>query len=114
MADPGLAPAERVFFEIYAQALYGRPWTAAFRDTVIAAWTRPIEEGLVKHGFSEAEARRRARLGLAATRGLLMDLLITGDRELLDEAADLFAHLITMAAPRLSTDTDLHSRVESS
>lgn len=96
VADPALAPAERLFFEIYAQALYGRPWTESFRTSVIAAWTGPIEELFRQLGFSADEARRRTRLGLATTRGLLLDLLITGDRELLDEAADLFGVLLTM------------------
>ncbi|MEU8298999.1 TetR/AcrR family transcriptional regulator [Micromonospora sp. NPDC048909] len=99
LADPALASAERLFFEIYAQALYDRSWTKSFRTSVIAAWTGPVEEMFVQLGFEPAEARRRARLGLAATRGLLLDLLITGDRDLLDAAAELFAQLIT--APRI-------------
>ncbi|MEV4201295.1 TetR/AcrR family transcriptional regulator [Micromonospora globbae] len=98
LADPALAPAERLFFEIYAHALHGRSWTGPFRASVVAAWTGPVEELFVRLGFDETEARWRARLGLAATRGLLLDLLVTGDRELLDAAADLFARLVT--APR--------------
>ena len=47
VADPALAPAERLFFEIYVQALYGRAWTESFRASVIAAWIAPIEEALV-------------------------------------------------------------------
>lgn len=96
LADPALAPAERLFFEIYAQALYGRAWTESFRASVIAAWTAPLEDLFRQQGFSEAEARSRTRLGLATTRGLLLDLLITGEREILDEASDLFAQLLTM------------------
>ena len=38
ISDPSLAPAERLFFEVYAHALRGRPWTDTFRSTVIAAW----------------------------------------------------------------------------
>ncbi|HEX5598981.1 MAG TPA: TetR/AcrR family transcriptional regulator [Micromonosporaceae bacterium] len=99
LADPALAPAERLFFEIYAQALFGQPWTQSFRASVIEAWTRPIEEQFVRQGFTPAEARRRTRLALAAIRGLLLDLLITGDRQILDEAAELFAHLLTSPDP---------------
>jgi AcrR family transcriptional regulator len=98
LADPSLAPAERLFFEVYSHALFGRAWTESFRASVIAAWTQPIEEAFVGLGFTPAEARRRTRLGLAATRGLLLDLLITGDRDLLDEASDLFNDLITRPA----------------
>ncbi|MFD2762890.1 TetR/AcrR family transcriptional regulator [Micromonospora eburnea] len=99
LADPELAPAERLFFEIYAHALFGRSWTAPFRASVIAAWAGPVEELFVRLGFDPADARRRARLGLAATRGLLLDLLITGERDVLDDAADLFAHLVTAPDP---------------
>ncbi|MER7443715.1 TetR/AcrR family transcriptional regulator [Micromonospora avicenniae] len=99
LADPELAPAERLFFEIYVHALYDRSWAEPFRASVIAAWTGPVEELFVRLGFDDAEARRRARLGLAATRGLLLDLLITGDRETLDAAAELFARIITSPPP---------------
>jgi AcrR family transcriptional regulator len=93
LSDPALAPAERLFFEIYSHALYGRSWTAQFRATVVSAWMEPLVELLVRSGYPEQEARHRARLGVAATRGLLMDLLLTGDREAVDAAADLMARL---------------------
>jgi AcrR family transcriptional regulator len=93
LSDPALAPAERLFFEIYSHALYGRSWTARFRETVVSAWVEPVADLLVRHGYPQQEARRRARLGLAATRGLLLDLLLTGDREDVDAAADLLARL---------------------
>jgi AcrR family transcriptional regulator len=93
LSDPALAPAERLFFEIYSHALYGRSWTAQFRATVVSAWMQPLVELLVRSGYPEQEARQRARLGMAATRGLLMDLLLTGDRQDVDAAADLMARL---------------------
>jgi AcrR family transcriptional regulator len=109
LTDPALAGAERLFFEVYAQALYGREWTESFRATVISAWAGPIEELFVHYGFSREEARARARLGIAATRGLLLDLLLTGDTEVLDEAAELLGGLLarpTVSAtpPRSPTD----------
>ncbi|MGC4890495.1 TetR/AcrR family transcriptional regulator [Micromonospora sp. DT227] len=99
LADPALAPAERLFFEIYAHALFEKSWTDSFRTSVIAAWARPVEELFTHFGWDGPEARRRARLSLAATRGLLLDLLITGDRDVLDAAAELFAHLVTARPP---------------
>jgi AcrR family transcriptional regulator len=93
LSDPALAPAERLFFEIYSHALYGRSWTVQFRETVVSAWVEPLVELLIRHGYPEQEARQRARLGMAATRGLLMDLLLTGDRQAVDAAADLMARL---------------------
>ena len=93
LTDPSLAGAERLFFEIYVQALYGREWTESFRATVISAWAGPIEELFVHYGFSQEEARARARLGIAATRGLLLDLLLTGEREAVEAAAELLGGL---------------------
>lgn len=94
ISDPALAPAARLFFEIYAHALYDRPWTARFRASVITAWIQPLVDVLVQYGYSPGDAERRARLGIAAARGLLLDLLITGDREAVDAASDLFNRLI--------------------
>jgi AcrR family transcriptional regulator len=100
VSDPALAPAERLFFEVYAQALYGREWTAAFRESVIAAWQAPMVELLVARGFTAEQAAHRVRLGIAATRGLLLDLLITGDRSTVDGAAEVLAHVMAAGPPR--------------
>ncbi|SCG66439.1 TetR/AcrR family transcriptional regulator [Micromonospora halophytica] len=94
VSDPTLAPATRLFFEIYSHAIYRRPWTDSFRATVVDAWAEPLAELLVQRGFDPAEARQRARLGLAATRGLILDLLVTGEREILDAAGDLLSELL--------------------
>jgi len=95
ISDPSLAPAERLFFEVYAHALRGRPWTDTFRSTVIAAWEQALSELFTSHGFAPDDARSRARLALAVARGLLLDLLITGDRDVLDDARELFAPIMT-------------------
>jgi AcrR family transcriptional regulator len=100
LADPALAPAERLFFEIYANALYGRPWTQSLRASVIEAWTGPVEEMFRSLGFAPDEAAVRTRIALALTRGLLLDLLLTGDRPVLDEAAELFGQLLVHKIPR--------------
>ena len=94
LADPQLAPAERLFFEIYADAVLDRPWTASFRESIISAWDDPVSGLFERWGFSPAEARARARLSLATTRGLLLDLLLTGDVDRLTASSDLFSELI--------------------
>ena len=103
LADPQLADAERLFFEIYADALHGRSWTPSFRESVITATDEPVAALFERLGFGPEQARARSRLAIAATRGLLLDLLLTGDREPLVRAADLFAELIlkpsTTSAP---------------
>ena len=100
VSDPGAADAERLFYEIYADALHGRPWTASFRAAVIDALDEPVTAMFLGLGFPAEEARVRARLAIAVTRGLLLDLLLTGDRALLTAASDLFAELITRPGQR--------------
>lgn len=93
LADPSLAPAERLFFEIYVQALHGPAWTPSFRAAVIDAWEGPLID-LFSRIVEPSQARAATRLGLAVTRGLLLDLLLTGDRAVVDEAIDLFGRLV--------------------
>jgi AcrR family transcriptional regulator len=95
VSDPSLAAAERLFFEVYAHALHDRPWTRSFRESVIAAWEQPLTELFEKHGFAHGEAADRARLALAVSRGLLMDVLMTGERDRVDAAMELLTPLLT-------------------
>jgi AcrR family transcriptional regulator len=91
---PDMLPVQRLFFEIYVQALYGREWTGAFRESVIRAWEGPLTELFTRAGLDDAQARTHARLGLAVTRGLGLDLLLTGERAQVDAAMELFAAMI--------------------
>lgn len=94
LADPALAPYERLFFELYGQALQGRPGTVALLDDVVDGWLAPGIALGIAAGQTEAEARAGARLGLAITRGLLLDLLATGDRAGVDAALEQFIALL--------------------
>ncbi|MFL6140363.1 MAG: TetR/AcrR family transcriptional regulator [Labedaea sp.] len=94
LTDPALWPHERLFFEIYGQALQGRPGTTALLDGIVSDWVEPLTELGVRHGFAEDAARASARLGLAVSRGLLLDLLATGDRAGVDAAMARFVELM--------------------
>jgi AcrR family transcriptional regulator len=89
-ADPSLWPHERLFFEIYGQALQGRPHAAQLLDGIVESWLGPAVEFARRHGVPEEVARADARLGVAVMRGLLLDLLATGDRAATDEALERF------------------------
>lgn len=93
LADPALWPNERLFFELYGQALQGRPGTVGLLESVIKPWLEQAEALLRGHGFDADSARAHARLALAATRGLLLDLLTTHDRAGVDEAMEYFIAL---------------------
>jgi AcrR family transcriptional regulator len=89
VADPALWPNERLFFEVYAQALQGSPHALPLLDGIVDAWVEPLA-ALVAPGRPEAEARAEARLGVAVVRGLLLDLLATGDRAAVDAAMERY------------------------
>ena len=88
ISDPSLWPNERLFFEIYGQALQGRPGTTELLDGIVDSWLQPGRQGYLALGVGPEEADARARLGIAVTRGLLLDLLATGERERVDAAME--------------------------
>ncbi len=90
LADPALWPHERLFFELYSQALQGRPHALPLLDGIVDSWIEPEVEFACRHGVPERLARAQARLGLAVTRGLMLDLLATGDRRAVDDALELY------------------------
>ncbi len=98
VADPALWPNERLFFEIYAQALQGSPHALPLLDGIVDLWVDPLTRIGVAQGRPEAEARAEARLGVAVTRGLLLDLLATGDRAGVDAAMERYIAAVAPAA----------------
>jgi AcrR family transcriptional regulator len=101
LADASLWPSERLFFEIYGQALQGRPGTEGFLDRVIDDWIAMITEYSVRLGVPPQAARADARLGMAVGRGLLLDLLATGDRAQADQAFERYVELCESEFARL-------------
>ncbi|MFE0103620.1 TetR family transcriptional regulator [Streptomyces sp. NPDC059009] len=93
LTDPQLAPQERLFFEIYGHALRGRPEAAPFLEGLVNDWLEPLVAAELATGMDPDMARNRARLGLATVRGLLLDLLATGDRAGVDAAMEEFLRM---------------------
>jgi AcrR family transcriptional regulator len=90
ISDPALWPNERLFFELYGQALQGRPHTTELLDGIVENWLEPITDINRALGIPEVQARAHARLGVAVTRGLLLDLLATRDAPAVDAAMEAF------------------------
>jgi hypothetical protein len=90
LADPNLWPNERLFFEIYSQALQGRPGTAGLLEDIVDSWVAPMVEYARQRGLDPELARVDARLGVAVARGLLLDLLATGDRVAVDAVVERY------------------------
>jgi AcrR family transcriptional regulator len=91
LADPALWPYERLFFEMYGQAVQGYPGTAGLLEGVVDSWLDLNVELAARWDVPAEVARTHARLGLAVIRGLLLDLLATGDRAGTDAALETFA-----------------------
>jgi AcrR family transcriptional regulator len=87
-----------LFFELAAHAMQGRPHAASLRSELIGAWLPPLAALVRRLGVPEDQAEAHARLALGAARGLLLDLLVSGDREGVTEAADLLNRLLLASA----------------
>ena len=101
ISDPALWPNERLFFEIYGQALQGRPHAEEVLEGIVDSWLGPITEMGEAMGMSHDTAEASARLGIAVTRGLLLDLLATGDRARVDAALEHWIELNTSFLDRI-------------
>ena len=98
LADRRLWPSERLFFEIYGQALQGRPGTEGFLDAVsVAGWMPQVTGSRARFPPSAEDAEADARLSAAVVRGLLLELVATGDRAAADRAFGRFVELARVA-----------------
>jgi AcrR family transcriptional regulator len=102
LASPALWPYERLFFEVYAQGLQGKQPAKRLLEDAIDAWLPPIADLLASQGVPLDEARAEARLAIAVTRGLLLDLLATGDADAVGAAMDRFTALYLHARPEFA------------
>ena len=76
------AAEERLFFELAAMTAQRRPGTEDFAESFVAPWIAAV----ARTGVDPA----RLRVDVAVLRGLLLDLLVTGERHGVDEAFECF------------------------
>jgi AcrR family transcriptional regulator len=119
-SDPSLWPIERLFFECYARGAQGEPpfdrLVPALVDQTLAAVSARADVG------ADEDGRAMARLGLAVIRGLLLDLVATGNRKETTRALELFASMVAQlstarrpaATPRRSRRTRRRPRTRTS
>ncbi len=90
LTDPALAPYERLFFELYGRALRGDPRTTPLLEGLVDTWLDTTITLADRHDVPDDQAKALARLGVAVVRGLLLDLLATGDKPGVDAAMETF------------------------
>lgn len=102
-----LRPFERLFFETYGRTVAREGTNAGIR--LVQPWLDAAETLLLTRGVDGPRAAALARLGLAVTRGLLLDLVATGDGEGIDAAMDLFVQqlesMTAVGGPSTATPT---------
>jgi AcrR family transcriptional regulator len=93
VADPELAPFERLFFALYGRALQGEAALRPLLEGDVARWLDLNVAAALEAGLDATPdaVRVHARLGLAVVRGLLLDLLATGERDDVRAALEVFA-----------------------
>ena len=91
LADPELAGFERLFFALYGRALQGDRTALPLLQDDIEQWLEANVALAAEMGVPADLVRPHSRLGLAVMRGLLLDLLATGDRAGVDAALEAFA-----------------------
>ena len=89
---PELRPFERLFFECYARGAQGEQPYKRMLPGAVESWLNEVD-ARTAGGADPAFVR----LGLAVTRGLLLDLVATNDDEGVDAAAQAFVELLRQA-----------------
>jgi AcrR family transcriptional regulator len=79
LSDPSMWPNERLFYEMYGQALQARPHTVDFLAGIVESWLEPAAAMRRRQGVPESVVLAQARLDVALARGLILDLLATHD-----------------------------------
>lgn len=93
-SDPRHAAEFRLLFAVYGRALQAPQQFAEFLEHVVAYWMSALVDAQGPH-VDPATATRTATLVIATIRGLLLDLLATGDRDRVQDAAE--SYLATLA-----------------
>jgi AcrR family transcriptional regulator len=92
MCEPEHASIARLFFESYSRSLEGgEPWTGFALDSV-REWESPLRRILTASGGA-APSDAEVTLTLSVLRGLLLDLLATGEADRIDLAWRRFLEL---------------------
>jgi len=94
VSAPATLAQVRMFFQVCGEAIgdaaSGGP-AAALLDRIVGDWVEPMAEIERRaRGSSLADARADVRVGIAVMRGLLLDLVATGDRRGVDRAFERF------------------------
>jgi len=102
VSAPAVLPFVRIFFEVVPYAIQGRPGSEEFRNGFVARW--------LELDSITPQTRAEIRVGIAVVRGLLLELLVTGDRATADDAMRRYAATLGRTRVARSTRRDGNRR----
>jgi AcrR family transcriptional regulator len=83
-----------LFFELAGHAMQRQEHAEGLRDWLADGWHQPLTDLYVAAGHPPETAAELARVALAAARGLLFELAVTGDRRAVDAAMARFTAVL--------------------
>ena len=98
-----------LFFELTSHAMLGLPYAVDVRERLVTTWLDALTSMWAARGVPTQEARAQASLDLAMARGLLHDLLLTGDRVRVDAAMERYSREVVDRMVRGRTPRSVRS-----
>lgn len=87
-------PHMELFYHLTSRAFEDPADFAVFTDTAVSNWEVFFAEVAEREGYHGRDAHSAGSLSLAGFRGLIHDLLLTGDLKRLTRSVDLFAEML--------------------
>jgi len=87
-------PHMELFYHLTSRAFEDPDEFAVFTDTAVSNWEEFFTEVAEREGYRARDAHSAGSLALAGFRGLIHDLLLTGDLKRLSRSIDLFAEML--------------------
>lgn len=97
VSSPGMRPFVTLFFEVFGLVAQGAPGTQGLREGLTRPWLS--DAATVAEGLGLPAVPADLRLGIAVTRGLLLELVAGARPAEIDAAYRLFVDLLVGPAP---------------
>lgn len=94
LSDEKRLPFWRAFFEVYGIAVKHPSRYAEFLDNIVKAWLPQQTRAVLATGVPAKKAALLATVMQASMRGLILDLLTTGDRKRVEAAYRMFREIL--------------------
>lgn len=99
-------PHMELFYHLTSRAFEDPDQFEVFTDTAVSNWEVFFAEVAEREGYRGKDAHAAGSLSLAGFRGLIHDLLLTGDLKRLTRSVDLFAEMLDDRALKLTQIDD--------